>query len=93
VTTLVLAEDDGMPAGPAGEGRPFLDRLVAQLSAQYGVDPLAVRNRAVEVLASFSGARVQAFVPVLVEKRVRETFRRGSGRGVIPAARAESEAV
>jgi hypothetical protein len=93
VTTLVLAEDDGMLDGRDREGRPFLDRLVAQLSAQYGVDPLAVRNRAVEVLASFSGARVQAFVPVLVEKRVRETFRGGSGRGVIPSVRVASEAV
>jgi hypothetical protein len=90
---VLAAEDDGIPEGPAPGGRAFLDSLVARLSAQYGVDPRAVRSRAVEVLASFAGARVQAFVPILVEKRLRDTFRGRSGLGTIPAAQKESTAI
>ena len=79
VTAVVVAEDDGIPEGPVPGSGSFLDPLVARLSAQYGVDP-----RAVEVLASFAGARVQTFVPLLVEKRLRETFRGRSGLAAIP---------
>jgi len=75
VTAVVVAEDDAMPEGVVPGVRPFLDTLVARLSAQYGVDPRAVRSRALEALASFAGARVQAFVPILVEKRLRDAFR------------------
>ena len=92
VTAMLLAEDDGMPEGPVPGGGAFLDSLVARLSAQYGVDSRAVRSRAVEVLASFAGARVQAFVPILVEKRLRDTFRGRSDLGTIPAAQQESTA-
>ena len=45
------------------------------------------------MLASFAGARVQAFVPILVEKRLRETLRGWSGPGSTPATHEESEAV
>ena len=93
VTAVTVAEDDGMPEGPVPGGGSFLDSLVARLSAQYGVDSRAVRSRAVEVLASFAGAPVQAFVPILVEKRLRDTFRGRSGLGTIPAAQKESTAV
>jgi len=93
VTAVVVAEDNGTPEGPVPGGGSFLDPLVSRLSAQYGVDRRAVRTRAVEVLASFAGARVHAFVPILVEKQLRETFRERNGLRTIPAARAESEAV
>jgi hypothetical protein len=75
MTAVVVAEDVGTPEGPVHGGGSFLDSLVAQLSAQYGVDPRVVLSRAGEVLASFAGARVQTFVPILVEKRLRDTFR------------------
>ena len=86
VPAVVVAEDDGR-AGLQVPGAGFpLDALVARLSAQYGIDPRAVRDRAEEVLASFAGARVQAFVPLLVEKRLRNTFRGGTGPGTtLPA--------
>jgi hypothetical protein len=84
VTAVVVPEDDGTPEGPVAGSGSFLDPLVARLSAQYGVDPRAVRSGAVEVLASFAGARVQTFVPLLVEKRLRETFRGRSGLAAIP---------
>ena len=84
MTAVVVAEDVGTPEGPVPGGGSFLDPLVAQLSAQYGVDPRVVLSRAGEVLASFAGARVQTFVPLLVEKRLRETFRGRSGLAAIP---------
>jgi hypothetical protein len=93
VTAVDLVEVGGMPDGPRPAGESFLDRLVARLSAQYGLDPQEVRSRAVHVLASFAGARVRAFVPVLVEKRLRETCRGTSGLGTIPAAYEEPTAV
>ena len=83
---------DGVPDGPVHRSESFLDPLVARLSAQHGLDPRAVRDLAVRVLASFAGARVRAFVPILVEKRLRETCRGRAASGTIPAAHAESTA-
>jgi hypothetical protein len=93
MTVEDLVEVGGMPGGPVPAGESFLDPLVARLSAQYGLDPRAVRSLAVQVLASFVGARVRAFVPVLVEKRLRDTCRGLSGLGPIPVAYEESTAV
>jgi hypothetical protein len=72
--TLVVAEDDG-PLDPSRLGAPFLDALVARLHAEYGVDRDQVRRLAAELLAGFATARVQAFVPILVEKRLRQICR------------------
>ena len=71
----------------AGLERPaprssFVDSLVERLHAEYGVDRELVRARATEVLATFATARVQAFVPILVEKAVRQTYR-PSSRAVV----------
>ena len=74
VTATVL-EDDGAPERPVPGVGSFLDSLVALLQAEYGGDPQAIRSRATEVLASFACARVQSFVPILVEKRLREIYR------------------
>jgi hypothetical protein len=82
---VVVAEDDGRPGLPIPGAGWSLDTLVARLSAQYGVDPRAVRARADEVLASFAGARVQALVPLLVEKRLRDSFRGRTGPGTTVA--------
>ena len=93
MTAVHLAEPGGMPKSNASAGETFLDPLVARLSAQHGLDPQTVRSYAHQVLASFAGARVRAFVPVLVEKRLRDTCRRLSGLGPISAAYEESAAV
>ena len=93
VTAEDLVEVGGMPESPVFADESFLDPLVARLSAQYGVDPRAVRSLAVQVLASFAGARVRAFVPVLAEKRLRDTFRARSGLGTTRVAPKESTAV
>jgi hypothetical protein len=80
MTAEHLGPGGGPPDGPVEVSASFLDPLVDRLSAQYVLDRRAVRSLAVEALASFAGARVQAFVPVLVEKRVRDGCR-GLGRG------------
>jgi hypothetical protein len=92
VAAVDPVEVGGMPDGRPPAGESFLDPLVARLSAQYGLDPRAVRNQAVQVLASFAGARVRAFV-LLVEKRLRDTCRGLSGLQPISAAYEESTAV
>jgi hypothetical protein len=92
-TAVGLVEVGGVPDGSVPADESFLDPLVARLSAQYGLDRHALRRLAVKVLASFAGARVRAFVPLLVEKRLRETCRGCSGLGTIPAAYEESTAV
>jgi hypothetical protein len=74
-TTVVEAGDDGAPERPIQGVGSFVDSLVALLHTEYGVDPQAIRIRATEVLATFAGARVQSFVPILVEKRLRELYR------------------
>ena len=87
VTVLVVAEDDGAPEGAVPGSGSFVDALVARLHAEYGVDLQAIRSQTAEVLATFAGARVQAFVPILVEERLRETFRsRSAGLGMGVAA-------
>jgi hypothetical protein len=73
--TVVEAGDDGAPERPVPGVGSFVDSLVALLHTEYGVDPQAIRSRATEVLATFAGARVQSFVPILVEKRLRELYR------------------
>lgn len=73
--TPVLAEDDVAPEGTPPGGGTFIEPLVARMHADFGIDPGVARRLAVEVLADFAGARVQSFVPILVEKRLREIFR------------------
>ena len=73
--TVIEAGDDRAPERPVPGVESFVDSLVALLHAQYGVDPQAIRSRAAEVLETFAGARVQSFVPILVEKRLRELYR------------------
>ena len=67
----IAAVDDARPDRTGS----FVDPLVDRLHAEYGVDPLAIRALALQVLSTFAGARVQAFVPILVEKRLREFYR------------------
>ena len=73
--TAVVRASDATPDGPTPGRGSFIDSLVVRLHAEYGVDVQAIRSLAVEVLASFADARIQAFVPILVEKRLREICR------------------
>jgi hypothetical protein len=93
VTAEVLVHSDAAPEDPVPAGGSFLAPLVVRLSAEYGVDGQALRREGAEVLAGFASARVQAFVPILVEKRLREMLRGWSGRGRTLPVREDSEAV
>ncbi|MGY1695625.1 MULTISPECIES: three-helix bundle dimerization domain-containing protein [unclassified Geodermatophilus] len=72
---VVAAEDEDPLGGPAPVGDPVVELLVGRLHAEYGVDRHEIRSLATEVLGTFASAPVQAFVPILVEKRLRETYR------------------
>jgi hypothetical protein len=93
VIAEVAAQEHAAPGDPAPVGGSFLDSLVVRLSTEHDIDPQVIRRQGGEVLASFAGARVLAFVPILVEKRLRETLRGGSGLGRIMAAHQESAVV
>ena len=89
VTPTVVA-DDGPSAARADvavrKTGSFVESLVARLHAEYGDAPDTIRWQVELALATFAGAPVQAFVPILVEKRVRELYRRGDGdRTALPA--------
>jgi hypothetical protein len=73
--TVVVAEDDGALERRGRRDLSLVESLVERLHAEYGVDREQIRSRASELLATFATARVQAFVPILVEKALRETCR------------------
>jgi hypothetical protein len=72
---VVVAGDDGPPGGPVLGGAGFVGSLVSRLQAEYGVDADVLHRLATQTLDLFATAPVQAFVPILVEKRLRETCR------------------
>ena len=73
--SVTATVDVGTPHGPVPGIGSFVDPLVDRLHAEYGGDRQAIRGLALEALAFFAGARVQAFVPILVEKRLRQACR------------------
>jgi hypothetical protein len=79
--TVVVAEDRGPLEPPVRRHDAFVDSMVERLHAEYGVAPGEIRDHAHEVLATFAGAPVQSFVPILVEKALRGTYR-AQPRGV-----------
>jgi hypothetical protein len=74
----VVADDEAADVSFPGAGS-FVERLVERLHTEYGEDPRAIRRHVAAVLENFAGARVQAFVPILVEKQVRQMYRRRNG--------------
>jgi hypothetical protein len=74
VTAPAIAPEDGGTRNPP-DAASFLAPLVERLHAEYGADRQTIRALAMEALAGFAGARVQAFVPILVEKRLRQACR------------------
>jgi hypothetical protein len=75
VVSVTATVDVGAPDGPVAGRGSFVDPLVDRLHAEYGGDRQAIRGLALEALAVFAGARVQTFVPILVEKRLRRACR------------------
>jgi hypothetical protein len=74
--TVVAAIEvgDGVGGRPA-PGPSFVDALVVRLAAEYGVDRDEVRGSVEAALAAFASAPVRTFIPILVEKRLREAYR------------------
>ncbi|WP_158579911.1 three-helix bundle dimerization domain-containing protein [Geodermatophilus marinus] len=71
---------------PAGSpGADFVGPLVERISEAYGVPRPEVEARAALVVARFAGARVQTFVPVLVEKELRAAYRQRAREAAAPA--------
>jgi len=93
VAAVAVAWDDdaGDAPLPGPRGRAVVDSLVARLHREYGGDRHELRCLVADVFGTFAAARVQTFVPLLVEKRLRETgraLRDGGGWAVAgPAAR------
>lgn len=58
-------------------GEADLEPLVAAVSQDYGVAPDGVRDRASALYAQYVDARIRTFVPVLVERQLRDDVRRG----------------
>jgi hypothetical protein len=53
-----------------------LDSIVARVSSSYDADEADVAERAARILRErYAGARVQAFVPILIEKALRDLLR------------------
>jgi hypothetical protein len=65
---------------------PALEALVQRMCAEYDVPPDRIRDEVTSIYAEFADARVQTFVPVLVERRLRDRLR--AQVGAVPAPRA-----
>jgi hypothetical protein len=78
--TLVI--NGAASAGAADD--PFLGPLVARVCVEFAADRTEVMARAVGYLAAYEGARVRSFVPILVEKRLRDSYRRPASDPVGP---------
>jgi hypothetical protein len=84
--SVTATADDVRPA--VVDGAAFVDALVTRLHAEYGVDRDQLHRLAGLALDTFATARVQTFVPILVEKSLRDACRRlRSADGVIPTPR------
>jgi hypothetical protein len=77
MTLAVVVADDGADDGGAAPlvVVSVVDAVVTRLHAEFGVDRDQLRAQADAAFASFASARVRAFVPILVEKRVRNAYR------------------
>jgi hypothetical protein len=52
-----------------------VESLVTRMSSEYDVAPEVVRERAVAIFERFADSRVQSFIPLLVERHVRDWLR------------------
>jgi hypothetical protein len=74
-TPVAWDDDAGERLARGLRSEAFVDGLVTRLHEEYGSDREDLRAQALAALAVFAHARVRAFVPILVEKRVREACR------------------
>jgi len=61
---------------------PLIDGLVARLCADFQVDAEMVALQASAIVRDrYAGARVQSFIPILVERELRDLLRAGRATG------------
>ena len=61
---------------------PLIAGLVARLSADFQVDADVVASQASAIVRErYAGARVQSFIPILVERELRDLLRAGRAAG------------
>jgi hypothetical protein len=70
-----VALDVAVDPAPVAPEASFVEALVQRVCAEFGAAAEEVRALAHEVLRGFTNARIHAFVPILVEKRLREHYR------------------
>jgi hypothetical protein len=56
-------------------GDMIVEGLVARLHAEYGVPRDELREKVNVALSAFTSAPLRTFVPILVEKRLRNVYR------------------
>jgi hypothetical protein len=86
VTALSAVQPDGLGELSPTADAAVVEELIRRMSALYHVEPDDLRRRAVQILGEFREIRIRAFLPVLVEKRLREQLRLWQ-RNAGPAAR------
>jgi len=60
-------------SGPGAELPAALEVVVAHMSSRHGWEPELVRAEVADILSDrFAQARIQSFIPILVEKELRE---------------------
>ena len=63
-----------------------VDAIVHRLSVGFDAEPERLREQVIEIYAQFENVRLHSFLPVLVEKQVREQLRRMRAIAPAPAA-------
>lgn len=63
------------PPPVASPAPAVVDAMVGRLHTEYGVDRYELGRLAAAAFGTFATARVQTFVPILVEKRLRAACR------------------
>jgi Protein of unknown function (DUF3562) len=86
VTDAPVLVDDCAPDVAATRHEGFADSLVDRLHGEFAGDRQSIHREVTALLAVFADARVQTFVPILVEKQVREALRHRDAAGTRPPA-------
>jgi hypothetical protein len=82
VSELLVADTEVAPGSEAVVPVDVVvESLVARICAEFGARPDEVRAHATRLLRGYANARVRSFVPILVEKKLRETYRRPTPAG------------
>jgi len=74
----VAAAAEPVGHGPVTVDTPMIELLVSRLCSRYDVEPAEIRGHVADILGQFADARLHAFIPILVEKQLRERLLRSA---------------